>query len=274
MPPNTGSQHHQTMKKKLNHGQHTRKVQHLKKKKYHYMKTISDQAVRQFSHPTMAQLTEDNTLSMSSPSFIKTKCYPLHIESNIDPTLFLSDYTAMSNMSFKEMLLSIILSDMDKDSWNKVLDTEESLIFIRQLTQLINNLNYYKLQDEQWTYYYNLGINESIWSGRVSKNMAMVNSMPYTYGRSKILIEQRHQKYKKNLQKIQMEIDEQMKQIPSFIDPNQLFVIITGLVHEDQYELRTELERRRGMLRYDAKDHQLVHTFYNLKPRQTEVCIL
>jgi hypothetical protein len=48
--------------------------------------------------------------------------------------------------------------------------------------------------------------------------------------------------------------------------------IITDLVHEDQYELRMELERRRGMLKFDAKDHQLVHTFYNLNPRQTEVC--
>jgi hypothetical protein len=31
-----------------------------------------------------------------------------------------------------------------------------------------------------------------------------------------------------------------------------------------------ELERRRSMLKFDAKDHQLVQTFYQLKPRQTE----
>ena len=42
--------------------------------------------------------------------------------------------------------------------------------------------------------------------------------------------------------------------------------------NKDQYPLRMELERRRGMLKFDAKDHQLVHTFYNLKTRQTEVC--
>jgi hypothetical protein len=32
-----------------------------------------------------------------------------------------------------------------------------------------------------------------------------------------------------------------------------------------------ELERRRHILKFDAKDHQLVEAFYHLKPRQTEV---
>ncbi len=101
--------------------------------------------------------------------------------------------------------------------------------------------------------------------------MAIINSMCYTYGRSKILIEQRHKKYKKNLEQIQNNIDEHMKQMPSSVDANKLIAIITDLVYKDQYELRMELERRRDMLKFDAKDHQLVYTFYNLKPRQTEV---
>jgi hypothetical protein len=273
MPNNKNAQQqHQTMKKKLNQGQNTRKIQHLKKKKYRrHMKTISGQATREFSNSEMIQLVEDKTLSMSSPSFMKKKCFPLHTESNLDPTLFLTDYSKFSNKDLKEMLSTIIASDMDRNSWNKLLDTEETLIFIRRLTQLINQLNFFKLQDEQWTYYYNLGMNEGIWTGRVSKNMAIINSMCYTYGRSKILIEQRHKKYKKNLEQIQINIDEHMKQMPSSVDAIKLVAIITDLVYKEQYELRIELERRRDMLKFDAKDHQLVHTFYNLKPRQTEV---
>jgi hypothetical protein len=115
---------------------------------------------------------------------------------------------------------------------------------------------------------------ENIWTGRVSKNMAIVNSMCYTYGRSKVLIEQRHKKYKKNVQQIQIDIDEHMKQMPppiSTVDMDKLMTILIDLVHKDQYELRMELERRRDILKYDAKDHQLVHDFYQLKPRQTEV---
>jgi hypothetical protein len=172
------------------------------------------------------------------------------------------------------MLLTTISIDTDQNLLEKLLNIEESLIFIRQLTQIINKLNYYKLQDEQWTYYYNLGMTENIWTGRVSKNMAIVNSMCYTYGRSKVLIEQRHKKYKKNVQQIQIDIDEHMKQMPppiSTVDMDKLMAILIDLVHKDQYELRMELERRRDILKYDAKDHQLVHDFYQLKPRQTEV---
>jgi hypothetical protein len=118
------------MKKKLNPSQRTQKVQHFKRK-YHPMKTISDQAARQFSHAEMIQLVEDKTVSMSSPSFMKKKCYPLHTESNTDPTLFLSDYSIISNEVFKEMLLTTISTDTDDNSLDKLLDIEETLIFIR-----------------------------------------------------------------------------------------------------------------------------------------------
>ncbi len=210
------------------------------------MKTISDQAARQFSHAEMIQLVEDKTLSMSSPSFMKKKCYPLHTESNTDPTLSLSDYSIISNKVFKEMLLTTISTDTDDNSLDKLLDIEETLIFIRQLTQLLNKLNYFKLQGEQSTYFYNLGMTEGIWTGRVSKNMAIINSMSYSYGRSKVLIEQRHKKCKKDLQKIQIDIDEHMQQIPlSTVDMDKLMTILIDLVHVNQYELRMKLERRR-----------------------------
>ncbi len=35
--------------------------------------------------------------------------------------------------------------------------------------------------------------------------------------------------------------------------------------------VRTELERRRYMLQYDAQEHKLVNEFYKLKPRKSEV---
>jgi len=278
MPANKNSpQQQQTMKKKSNKGrQHLRKErqQYFFKKKYRQMKTISEQTDDQWQQSSeMIQFVEDRTLSMSSSLFKKKKCYPLYSGSNTDPTLFLSDFSMISNQTFKEMLLNIIPSELERNSLDKLLNIEEILTFIRQLAQLINTLNYLKLQVEQWTYYYNLGMNEGIWTGRISKKMAMINSMCYTYGRSKILIEQRFKKYQKNLEKIQIDIDEHMKQIPPLIDSNKLIDIINDLVFKDQYELRMELERCRNVLKFDAKDHQLVHTFYNLKPRQTEVSL-
>ncbi|CAF3564401.1 unnamed protein product [Rotaria socialis] len=142
---------------------------------------------------------------------------------------------------------------------------------LSQLTQLLNKLNYSKLQNEQWTYYYNLGMTEGIWSGRVSKKIANDNSMCYTYGRSKTLIEQRKQKYKQQFEQIQKDINEYMKQPLVLIDMGNVMNIINNFIHKDQYQLRVELQRRRTMLQFDAKEHRLVHDFYQLKPRQTEI---
>jgi hypothetical protein len=47
--------------------------------------------------------------------------------------------------------------------------------------------------------------------------------------------------------------------------------IVTDLVNANQSTLRVELERRRAMLDFDARDHQCIHSFYDLKPNQAEV---
>ena len=63
-----------------------------------------------------------------------------------------------------------------------------------------------------------------------------------------------------------------MEQTPFDLnDMNRIMTVITNLIHNDQYEMRTEFQRRRKMLKFDAEDHQLVATFYQLKPRKTEV---
>ena len=49
--------------------------------------------------------------------------------------------------------------------------------------------------------------------------------------------------------------------------------IANEIIDKDQYQLRVEFERRKHILTFDAKDHRLVETFYQLKPRQTEVRI-
>ena len=60
---------------------------------------------------------------------------------------------------------------------------------------------------------------------------------------------------------------------PSNIDPNQLMTTANEIVDKDQYQLRVEFERRQHILTFNAKDHRLVQTFYQLKPRLTEVRI-
>jgi hypothetical protein len=272
-------QHQQkTMKKKYNQSQHIRKVQHFKKKQHHKLhmqtKTIPDN--NQFQLANTIRIPEFRKLSISqqsSPMKQKQKSNPLNTASNIDPTLLLSDYSMISDIKFKEMLLTSKSEDIITNAFIDLLNNEKIFIFIRQLTQLINTLNYSKLQYEQWTYYYNLGIREGIWNGRVLKKMANVNSMCHTYGRSKMLIEQRQQKYKQQFEQIQNDINEYMKRAAAsiLIDIAKIMNIIDILIDKDQYQLRIELQRRRNMLQFDAKEHQLAYDFYQLKPRQTEV---
>nr|ACD54684.1 unknown [Adineta vaga] len=234
--------------------------------KQRHRRSVSNKSVQQWQLDQVMQFNESNT------SFInKKQYYPFYIISNADPTLFLTDYTKLSNEDFKALLLTAIISDTEGHFFSKLLDIDEIFALVRPLTQLVNTPNYLQVQNDQWNYFYELGITEHIWSGRVSKNMALVNSMSYTYGRSRVLVEQRRNRYKKNLEKIQTDVVEHMKQIPAFIDSNQLMTIIKNIVHQDQYELRMELQRRRSILKFHAKDHELVQNFYKLRPTQTEI---
>lgn len=199
--------------------------------------------------------------------------YPLYLLSNLDPTQFLVDYSTMLNIDFIQILLSAYpQSEHQRSVLNQYLDTGANVTFIRQFVHLINRLNYFTLQAEQWTYYYQLGLTEGIWSGHVSKRMGKLNSMPYTYGRRKGFIEKRQRYYQEQRQEITDRLQYHRQQAPLYMDTNQLVSMLKDFVKHDQYRLCVELQRRRYVLKFDAKDHQLVQEFYQLKPRLSEVC--
>jgi hypothetical protein len=270
------AQQQQLNQTKSNKDQHTRKVQYFKRKHHKsnkHRKTISNETYDLLEQgDTREMFQKDLNLFMSPLLSTKKTFYPLHILSNIDPSTLLSNYSMMSNTNFQQMLLAHFEVHYNINLYNELMDTDEKVTYIRQLFDLINKLNYIKLQDEQWTYYYDLGITEGIWTGRVSKKMALVNSMCYTYGRRKTLIQQRQKYFKQQLNETTCKLQEHTLQAPSTIDTIKLITIVTDLVNKDQYQLQMELERRKHILKYDATDHQLVETFYQLKPRQTEVC--
>jgi hypothetical protein len=180
----------------------------------------------------------------------------------------------MSQINFKEALLKLTSNDIDTQQLVQMIsDNEDIFLFIRQLTQLINQFNYLQLQIQQWNYYNELGMTQGIWHRRVSKKMVNIHSMCHAYGRTKTLIQQRLQKYKEQLEYIRNEIEEYMKKVsPDYNnDMYKITYVINNLIYQDQYPLRIELERRRHMLLFDAKEHQLVNDLYQLKPRKSEV---
>ncbi|CAM2725614.1 unnamed protein product [Rotaria socialis] len=192
------------------------------------------------------------TLPMLELSIFNKSDYQSSIRSATDPTMYLNDYSLVSNEILKEKFLGLLMDQYERQSYIELFNNEEMLTFTRDLTQHINQLNYFNLQYDQWTYYHQLGQTEGIWYGRISKKMAMVNSVCVSYGRGKALIRQQ-------------------KQAPLSIDLKELERMINNLIKQDQYRLSIELEQQRHMLKFDAQDHRLVETFYQLNAKKTEI---
>ncbi|CAF4330108.1 unnamed protein product, partial [Adineta steineri] len=76
------------------------------------------------------------------------------------------DYTNIPDQIFFHML-STAFNDVDK--LGHFLNEKEKLKFIREYTNLIDRLSYVKLQEQQWNYYYHIGMTQNIWSGHISK---------------------------------------------------------------------------------------------------------
>ena len=82
------------------------------------------------------------------------------------PIYELPDYLKAPNLAFKQML-STALDGADKIV--RRLDTNEKVEFTRQYAYLIHRLFYVQLQQEQWDYYYHIGVTENMWNGRFPK---------------------------------------------------------------------------------------------------------
>ncbi|CAF3009826.1 unnamed protein product [Rotaria sp. Silwood2] len=168
-------QQEENLEKKSSKNQPTRKKQRSKKKYGRQGRIHKQIRFNKRNHPLKRiksiQDTKDETLSMFQPYCMRKKCIPLNIGTNTDPTLLLSDYLTISNTNFKDMLLATVMAnDFQTNTFIELLNNDEEILtYMRQLTVLMNKLNYYKLQQEQWTYYYQLGVTEGICNGRVSK---------------------------------------------------------------------------------------------------------
>ena len=149
---------------------------------------------------------------------------------------------------------------------------EPTLIAMRSWAQQLNQLSYAQLQADQWTSYYKLGRNEGIWMGQVSRKSAQLHSLCQRYGRRKGLIQQRRTYFQRQIESFTEQWNKQISHVSPSSNHLELIHLVTTLVNNDQQPLRMELERRRTMLKFDAKDHQLVQAFYTLKPRHSEVC--
>ena len=61
-------------------------------------------------------------------------------------------------------------ADTTVSLFDQILDNSEKLAVVRNLNHLINKTNYLKLQEEQWTYFFDFDTKEDIYTGRIEKN--------------------------------------------------------------------------------------------------------
>ncbi|CAF1533336.1 unnamed protein product [Rotaria sp. Silwood1] len=195
---------------------------------------------------------------------------------NNNESSYIPDYLKVSNRIFKKMLISSL---DDAKNIVKRLNSTEKINYIRQYTCLIHRLFYVQLQESQWKYYYDIGIQQNIWSGRVSKKWAAMNSMNYTYGRSKTLILQRLKTIQRQLEQASQALqnfgNQPLPQCISELNPpldfTKLNAIVTAVVRKGQHKLKQQFEHNKKMLMLDSTDHRLVQNVYDLKPSQQQL---
>ncbi|CAF1532884.1 unnamed protein product [Adineta steineri] len=186
------------------------------------------------------------------------------------------DYTNIPDQIFFQML-STAFNDVDKLGY--FLNEKEKIEFIREYTSLIDRLSYVKLQEQQWNYYYHIGMTQNIWSSRISKPLSKKNSICNTYGKSKTILERYRKNFSKELSQAQYRIELFEKQIlfksAQHIDCSSeikiLSLILNTFVYDKQQNLREEFEYKRQMLILDAVDHRLMRAFYNLEPNSSQI---
>ena len=72
---------------------------------------------------------------------------------------YIPNYLKVSNRIFKKMLISSLEGTKEIV---KRLNSKDKINYIRQYTYLIHRLFYGQLQESQWKYYYDIGIQENI----------------------------------------------------------------------------------------------------------------
>jgi len=161
----------------------------------------------------------------------------------------------------------------------KRLNSSEKINYIRQYAYLIHRLSYVQLQEEQWKHYYDIGTKENVWSGRVSKKWALMNSMDHTYGRSKTLIVQRLKVIQQQLQGASQALEQFGNQpLPHCLsdmnpplDFTTMSAIVTAVVRKGQHKLKQQFEHRKKMLILDSTDHRLVKNVHDFKPNKQQI---
>jgi hypothetical protein len=196
---------------------------------------------------------------------------------------FKPHYLRVSDNRFKQMLSNAI-QDGDADKIIQSLDTNGKLPFVRQMTEVKNNLYYFDLQRQLWQEYYNISLKEDdgvpAAERRLSKSDAKQHNTCHTYGFPKHAIEKRQKTIEHQIQRTKNELNQYLKQLNTWttqcqpsIDSNILSNAINECVEKGQERLKQEFDYKKKMLELNSNDHHLINKVYELQPSDEQVRI-
>ena len=158
------------------------------------------------------------------------------------------------------------------------LDTEEKIVFVRQMARVTDELRYFELQRLFWQDHYDLGLKEGWWGMELARLYAKEHRVCRAYSFTKEIIEEQQlmarNKLQQNvevLQKYLLQLGTNARQWQPSIDPHLLSYAVEEFVQRGQKRLREEFEYKKKMLNINATDHYLIRSFYWFKPNQDQV---
>lgn len=181
-------------------------------------------------------------------------------------------YLKIPDQVFKQMLSKSLVDD---ESIVQLLDTPEKLQFVRTYAHLLNNIFYLKLEQDFWEHYNTVCISEAIWSSPLLKDIAKENNLCRFKFKTKAQLDKHYKLILNRLQKAENYFNEYKQQsISMSVDMNKVSMVITAFVRQGQHKLCADYQRKKLILQFDANDHRLIKTFYNLNPTENQVKII
>ena len=158
------------------------------------------------------------------------------------------------------------------------LDTDEKLRSVRQLTNVVNTLNYVKLQRQLWQDYDQVETTKELCTSQITKANAKAHNTCPSFGRPLKVIQQRRKTIDNQLKRTENELYQQLLRLPEWTDKAQpsissdaLSATILACVEKGQQRLCTAFKHKQVMLKLDVDDHRLINAFYALQPTDEQI---
>lgn len=199
-------------------------------------------------------------------------------ESKVDLSLFLINYSLMSNKTFKGLLNDWLRkkkwTNEESETMAQLLNQDDILTYLRRVTDIKHRIIYSQKREEQLSFYQTFNPTPDAAHRTTLHHLFQESSLSLLNDQDQLHIGTKRRKYKKTIEKFQRNLDEAMKKNASLVTDMALFQpVIDDLIQHHQHGLDMELKRRRMLLYSDIENCKLLRQFLALNPKKEVVGI-